>query len=64
MSDDDVAQIIRQLHVITEKNPTQAQLLLQQNPNLLYALLEAEYQQGMITEAVPGVDLLIPTNKS
>ena len=39
MSDDDVAQIIRQLHVITEKNPTQAQLLLQQNPNLLYACL-------------------------
>ena len=63
MSDDDVAQIIRQLHVITEKNPIQAQLLLQQNPNLLYALLEAEYQQRMITEAVPGMDLLIPTNK-
>lgn len=52
-------EILHNLGDIAKENPLQAQTLLQQNPSLTYALLEAEYQQGMLTTAAPGMDILL-----
>ena len=44
---------------IAKENPLQAQSLLQQDPRFTLALLEAEYYQGMLTTAAPGMDILL-----
>lgn len=54
----ELREILHNLTTIAKKNPMQAQSLLRQSPNLLYALLEAEYQQGMLLKAAPGMDIL------
>ena len=48
---------------IAKKNPMQAQSVLEQNKGLLYALIEAECQLGMITEPVPGMDILLESEE-
>ena len=55
----ELKEILHNLTTLAEKNPMQAQSVLRQSPNLLYALLEAEYQQGMLTKAAPGMDILL-----
>ena len=55
----EVQEILHNLSEIAKENPMQAQSLLQQNPSLTYALLEAEYQQGMLITAAPGMDILL-----
>ena len=55
---------MKQLDEIAKKNPMQAQLILEQNSTLLYALVEAEYQLGMITEPVAGMDLLVDLDET
>ena len=59
MTNEELEEILRRLAEIASRNPKKAQELLQQNPPLLYALLEAEYQEGMITQAAPGMDILL-----
>ena len=54
----ELREILHNLTTIAKKNPMQAQSLRRQSPNLLYALLEAEYQQGMLLKAAPGMDIL------
>ena len=54
----ELREILHNLTTIAKKNPMQAQSLLRQSPNLLYALLEAEYQQGMLLKAAPGMEIL------
>ena len=54
----ELREILHNLTTIAKKNPMQAQSLLRQSPNLLYALLEAEHQQGMLLKAAPGMDIL------
>ena len=54
----ELREILHNLTTIAKKTPMQAQSLLRQSPNLLYALLEAEYQQGMLLKAAPGMDIL------
>lgn len=58
MSSNEMREILHNLADIAKGNPMQAQSLLQQNPSLTYALLEAEYQQGMLITAAPGMDIL------
>ena len=55
----ELKEILHNLTTLAKKNPMQAQSVLRQSPNLLYALLEAEYQQGMLTKAAPGMDILL-----
>ena len=62
-TESELKDIIKQLDEIAKKNPMQAQSILEQNKNLLYALIEAECQLGMVTEAVPGMDILLESNE-
>ena len=62
-TDDELRLKLVKLAEVAKKNPVQAQLLLQQNKSFTYALLEAEYKQGMLINAVPGMDMLLDLEK-
>ena len=62
-ADDELRIKLMKLAEVAKKNPVQAQLLLQQNKSFTYALLEAEYKQGMLINAVPGMDVLLDLEK-
>lgn len=58
-TDEELHLKLQKLGDVAKRNPVQAQLLLQQNPVFLKALLEAEHKLGMLTTAVPGMDYLL-----
>ena len=62
-TESELKDIIKQLDEIAKKNPMQAQSVLEQNKGLLYALIEAECQLGMVTESVPGMDILLESEE-
>lgn len=59
----EMKEILHNLEEIAKDNPLQAQTLLQQNPILTYALLEAEYELGKLITPVPGMDILLDAMK-